>query len=219
MFYYWLTAVLCATLYLLHKVGNPALLFMANGDDSDMKIFGAPSGEPQKEPESGADEAARIFLKHKEQGNIERAKLLGAQYGEWLVHESEPMVEYGLCSDEREACYQRYLLCAYVISMSVRDKSPDAIVSNAIMTAFYDYLRDNSPRLYEDITDSAAFSLYILRARTQRFVDDAMGRVFSVLCAHDDEPEYVEIGKRIYLKCNAYCAKLFDKAGFVAINA
>lgn len=68
----------------------------------------------------------------------------------------------------------------------------------AAKNSFNNELESLAPTLYKGIGDSGAFSFYYLAYRRGNEVDRRIGQTFAMLCAHDGDPIYQELGEAIY---------------------
>ena len=102
-------------------------------DDSDMKI--APN-DPSELFDS-SEGAATAFMRETQNGNMEKAKQLGAQFAAELSAGDRGIVNFGVGAyDDGATLLQRSVLFAYVVNQVVEDLCPASIVAQSVfMTA------------------------------------------------------------------------------------
>lgn len=174
-------------------------------DDSDMKIV---PNDPSELFDS-SEGAATAFLRETQNGNMEKARKLGAELAAELSAGDRGIVNFGVGAyDDESTLLQRRVLFAYVVNQVVEDLAPASIVAQSAMSSFYDCLQKASPDVYEKITDAAVFSLYILSVRNAPDDPCAIGRVFAQLCGREADPVFVRYGCELSNYFAMYCTQL-----------
>ncbi len=74
--------------------------------------------------------------------------------------------------------------------------NPDYV--SAAKSAFFNHLKTNYPELYSGATDNGALSFYYLAFRRGSEVERRIGQTFAMLCSHDGDPVYQELGEALY---------------------
>ncbi len=173
-------------------------------DDSDMKIL---SGRPSQKFDTG-EGAATAFTREKANGNLEKARRLGAKFAEDLLRNGSSKALFGVGAfDDDTTITQRRVMFAYVVNQVIGDTAPNSMVGQSALSAFYEEARNQSQEIYEQINDSAAFSQYLLAARYQPEDPCAIGKVFSRLCGRENEALFVEYGCELADFFTRYCAR------------
>ena len=81
--------------------------------------------------------------------------------------------------------------------------------------SFYQTVQEIAPGDYATISDSAAFSLYILADRGRRNRNqDTPGEVFAELCGQRGREEYCYIGQSLYNQYHLDCLDLCRQTEF-----
>lgn len=173
--------------------------------DEDIKIAGFPT--PNVEPESD-------YLVHSRNGNILKAKALGAAIAERTV--SSAALSW---NDEGEDGFglqlQRGILLAFSAVVSVESALDSDTLKDVIKQAFYAELGRDDPQLYKETAESGAFSFYYLAVRRGIEVERRIGQTFAMLCSHDGDPVYQEIGEALYCWMCSESKKDIQKAEFL----
>ncbi|MEM1484087.1 hypothetical protein V6615_04300 [Oscillospiraceae bacterium PP1C4] len=177
-----------------------------NYDDSDMKIV------PDRPSEifDTSEGAANAFVREKSNGNMDKARVLGTQLAIELTAESKGGATlFGVGAfDNEHTVKQRKVMFAYVVKKVIEDMAPNSIVAQSALSAFYETIQQTSPEIYELATDTAAFSLYNLSARTSPEDPCAIGNVFALLCDREDDPVFVRYGCELASYFTMYCTQV-----------
>lgn len=172
--------------------------------DEDIKIAGEHFSVPR---EDIGELAAQDFLKQKDSGNIEKARGLGLRYAQAILYpEQGPLV------DEMEGRsplfhHHQYILYSYAVNHVIADFSPNSILAQTSLNLFYAQLEEKSPELYMHVSDTAAFSLYILCERSKTRSDDDIGRTFASLVGKEDDNTVIIYANRLYSKLYHFCVE------------
>lgn len=164
-------------------------------DDYDMKIV----GDPQKD---GADKDLFAdnaeYEKEKKNGNIAKAKALGELLaGEFVaVCKKDELTIDG--NDGEALMVQKVLLLSFTVMAGLEQFCPNMSVANTARTAFFDKLFTLDNEIFEKSSDTGAFSFYYLSFRRGTEVDRRVGQTFAMLCSHDGDPIYQELGEALY---------------------
>jgi hypothetical protein len=178
-------------------------------DDSDIKIAG-------KEPVKKSDDAladANELEKHRKNGNLEKARLLGAALSEKIV------------SQDGEACFgqdvaesegvriQRRLLLTFVIANTVSEHIKSNVLQDVILDVFYNKLKQSLPEFYDDISQTGSFSFYTLCARRGGNIEESIADTFAKLSGKEGDPVSKELGKALYLRFYDVISNTIDSFG------
>lgn len=110
---------------------------------------------------------------------------------------------------------QMKLLFAYVVHRIIEDYSPNHIVANAALGSFYEHLEEADPAVYEEINDSAAFSLYLYLHRSGKETAAEIGKIFAGLCKAGEDSDCNMIGECGYARFLGGCAQRMLSAGYL----
>lgn len=169
--------------------------------DEDIKIAGE-SFEPNAEkPSAQLGESLRE--------NLESAKLTGVKIAEKTVKTAA--VPWG---DEQNDSFdlqlQRGLLLAFAAVVSIESMSAAERLKDVIKQAFYDELVKLDSGLYKGTTDSGAFSFYYLAYRRGIDIERRIGQTFAMLCSHDGDPVYQELGEALFCSMMSKAKKIIS---------
>ncbi len=93
---------------------------------------------------------------------------------------------------------QRRLLISFTATVGFEEFAPDDTVTGIAQKSFLDTLKDKDDELYKTSTDTGAFSFYYLVFRRGFDLERRMGQTFAMLCSHDGDPIYQELGEALY---------------------
>lgn len=164
-------------------------------DDFDMKIVGeAPKEKAQNDLFSDNAE----YENEKKNGNISRAKELGAVLANEFVSVCKKDELTITENDSEGLIVQKILLLSFTVMAGLEQFCPNMSVANTARTAFYDKLFALDKEIFEKSSDTGAFSFYYLSFRRGTEVDRRVGQTFAMLCSHDGDPIYQELGEALY---------------------
>lgn len=166
-------------------------------DDFDMKIVGETlKDETTTNKELFSDNTE--YEKEKQNGNIAKAKELGAVLANEFVSVCKND-ELTINEDDSESLIvQKVLLLSFTVMAGLEQFCPNMSVANTARTAFYDKLFVLDKDLFNKSSDTGAFSFYYLSFRRGTEVDRRVGQTFAMLCSHDGDPIYQELGEALY---------------------
>ena len=153
--------------------------------DEDIKIYGEGMLSPG---EPGDEEAAVRYVAHRTNGNMEKTRQLGELLAQTLVGDASRLAE---------DCYkpQKLVLLSFLVSDELSAALSDGMLRQSAAAAFRRRVEELDPEIFAIITDSTAFTLYILHDR--RVGDDECGRVLAELCDQDNDQELIQAGNAL----------------------
>lgn len=176
-------------------------------DDSDMKIAGEDFEAPRP---SGDDDATALLLRReKENGNLSRARRLGA-----ILAEDVSAVEGGQPAGDAAILTQRRMLLAFTVEVGLQQALPNELLTETAQSVFYDTLRLTAPSFFEDLQESGAFSFYYLCVRDGRHVKESIGETFASLCGHAGDAALSRQGAELYTHCIQQLHELVERMEF-----
>ena len=158
-------------------------------DDSDMKIVGNKPSESVK----NSNNTSTDNLTPEE---IKAAKELGLIIAEKFLSESDAITPTD--SDDSQMLLQRKLLLSFTVSVSLDEYCRSDSISGIAEKSFLDKIKSISGELYLSCSDTGAFSFYFLAYRRQDDVERRIGQTFAMLCSHDGDPIFQELGETLY---------------------
>jgi hypothetical protein len=161
-------------------------------DDSDMKI----AGEVFREQKAADDteEMSRLLAREKANGNLSRARRLGA-----IMAEDVAAIEGEQVSEDSVLLTQRRILLAFAVEIGLEKVLPNPLLAQTAQNIFYETLRQTAPDFYEDLQSSGAFSFYYLCVRDKKNVERRVGETYASLCSRPNDKGLCKQGTDLYL--------------------
>ncbi len=159
--------------------------------DNDIKIAGdKPSRDIKKNAEnrpsrSGPDKSA-----------IKNAKEWGRLVALEFIEDVKSAV--GETADDSEMLVQRRMLLSFTATVGFEQLCSDDTLGGIAQKSFIDTLKEADSELYRTSGDTGAFSFYYLAFRRGNEIDRRIGQTFAMLCSHDGDPVYQELGEALY---------------------
>lgn len=175
-------------------------------DDSDMKIVGA---EEEAVPH---EQTEQQWEQEKENGNIDRAKLLGKNLAEAFARR-ESGAANGVAENPAILC-QRRILMAFTAESTLKSCLPADVTVDTAQAMFMNTLQEMAPSFYEDLQESGAFSFYYMCLRDGREVEKQIGKAFASLCGVAGSESYERMGQLLYVQCVEQIKQLAVGMGF-----
>ena len=178
-------------------------------DDKDIKIAGNKPSEQIKNANASGESVLT-------QADIAAAKNLGKN----IAVKFCDSVNTAFADDttDSEMLIQRQFLLSFTVSVTLDELCFDDSAAGIAEKCFLDYLKDNAPELYKTCSDTGAFSFYYLAYRRKIDVERRIGQTFAMLCAHDGDPIYQELGEVLYCWFTSVVKKEIEKSGLGKIG-
>ena len=159
-----------------------------------------------------ADDNIDLFFSQRRVGNTQKARQFGVEMVKDLLDcvwtAAPDMV------DAKEFELQLKILFAYTVHRIVEDYSPNTIVANACVSSFYECLENEDSQLFQKITQSPAFSLYLYHHRIGEENSENVGKTFAGLCSTSLDEQCRSIGETAYCRYMGSCANKLASVGF-----
>ncbi len=181
---------------------------MYGNDDSDMKIVGSFQTGTEVQDESEA--AARLYERERSNGNLERAHGVGRFFAAQLL--TPGGIAYGDEADFKQRNIS--VLYAFAADQAMNLYSPNALIAQSAENEFYDEIRRSSLTLYESISRSGAFSIYLLCRREKDGRRSGIGEAFAKILRRENDPETIKTGEECYKKFCDFCFEHLKKIDF-----
>ena len=178
--------------------------------DEDIKIASLGKDRPKKnDHEKVMDE----YTRESANGNIEKARALGAALAKEVVGrlDSFPVDEE---NDNVNLSVQRGVMMTFAAVVALEENIMSEVVHQTAENSFNAELEKLSPDIYKAVADSGAFSFYYLAYRRGTEGVRRMGQTFAMLCSHDGDPVYHELGEAIYCWFKSFAEKKLNEAEF-----
>ena len=160
-------------------------------NDEDIKIVGdKPSLDVKRNIKKSAEENGESGF------NYQKAK----QWGQAVACEFIKAAKENPLSDEvdYEMTVQRRLLLSFTATVGFEQVSAHDSFCGVAQKGFLDEVKLREPTLYETAQDTGAFSFYYLAFRRGGDTVRRIGQTFAMLCSHDGDPVYQELGEALY---------------------
>ena len=176
--------------------------------DNDIKIAGdKPSVDIKKNRESASYEP-----KEPKSQDIKSAKKLGKFIKD--ARDAE-LSEDSADSSDFEMVIQRRLLLSFTATVGFEKYCSDDALAGIAQKSFIDAVKATDDELYKSSSDTGAFSFYYLAYRRGSEIERRMGQTFAMLCAHDGDPVYQELGEALYCWFMSAVKKSADELGLI----
>lgn len=178
------------------------------GNEENIKIF-----HPRKKDVDGSDLAslAGIMDKHRANGNILKATILGERLADLTPEEFCPEEEPKLSNNELT---QLRALMIFSAQTALHKYLPHTILSTQAVNAMYAKTEQSSPGFFANISDGSSFSFYYLSLRKNTDVAEEIGKNYAMLCDRDDNQYLMNLGKEIYIAVEEKVISLIDNFEF-----
>lgn len=181
-------------------------------DDSDIKIV------PDRPSEifDTSEGAAVAFVREKNNGNMEKARILGTRFAEALFSDDRKGIAFGIGEmDDANTIAQRKVMFTHVVGQVIEDIAPNSIVAQSALSAFYDRIQQDSAEIYDQVTETAAVTMYMLASRTTADDPQAYGGVFARLCGQEGNPLFVQYGSELANYFKLFCTHMALKIEWI----
>jgi len=185
-------------------------------NDFDMKIVGDVSFSSLGK-EQNAQNDSNEYEKQKKSGNLIRAKTLGKKLAEDFIancHSEELVVSE---EESEQLNLQKILLLSFTVMAGLEQFCPNLTIANTARSVFFEELSRLDKVLFDKSSDTGAFSFYYLSFRRGNDIERRIGQTFAMLCLHDGDPIYQELGEAIYCWFFSNVEKQVKNAEFVEV--
>ena len=169
-------------------------------EDFDIKIAGEkPSGDIIKNKNNEYPSNSEEFQFDRTNGNIDKAKKLGAEIAEVFCSTCKKEIE---TVDDPESITslftQRIILLSFTATVAFEKFCPSLSTANTAQNVFFEHIQKIDENIYKNSSDSGAFSFYFLAYKSYNDVERRIGQTFAMICGHDGDPIYQELGEALY---------------------
>lgn len=160
-------------------------------DDLDVKIAG---DKPSLDVRRNKNTPVQNSSVSPEQ--IKGAKAIGKAVADSFIADAETEVDPEF--RDYDMILQRRLLLSFTATAGFEQYISDDTLVGIAQKSFLDTLNKHSAELYKTSSDTGAFSFYYLAFRRGSEVDRRIGQTFAMLCSHDGDPIFQELGEALY---------------------
>lgn len=130
------------------------------------------------------------------QESVETAKKIGQEVAEKFLQDINIVDDDNF--NNSELLLQRRVLLSFAATIGFDTFIKDDALSGIAQKSFLDTLKDVSYDFYRSSSDTGAFSFYYLAYRRGDDTERRIGQTFAMLCSHDGDPIYQELGEALY---------------------
>lgn len=182
-------------------------------DDKDIKIVGDRPSDTVK-IHRAAKQAEDEFSIESANGNLDRARALGKAVAEKFCEAGNDIMPDGDSADNTEMLIQRQQLLAFGVKIGFERFCPNDILAETAWSSFEKQLGKIAPSMQPSTTDTGAFSFYFLAYRRGGDIERRIGQTFAMLCSHDGDPIYQELGEALYCWFTSFIKTQCESANF-----
>lgn len=182
-------------------------------DDRDVKIF---SGELDDENSSDDSEYVRLINEKKGSRNIRRAMQLGASLV-MEIQRSMPELNSGVFAlpDEQDPMLlNRSMLMVFSMIIGLEQFIPGKALVGTALNVFYDTLKKENPKLYDDMSATGSFTFYYLAYRRDGDPKHRVAQAFAMLCGDENSYDLIQVGEAIYHRYRHLVREFVNEVGF-----
>ncbi len=99
---------------------------------------------------------------------------------------------------DAEMLVQRILLLSFTVTATFESALLSDSVAGIAQKSFLDTVKSKYSSIYGHTSDTGAFTFYYLAFRRGSDIDRRVGQTFAMLCGHDGDPIYQELGEVLY---------------------
>ncbi len=160
--------------------------------DQDIKIAGnRPSEDVRRNNRLNEIESVEI------PAETERAKRFGIMVADSFIRDANDAKSTDN-NGNFEMMIQRRLLLSFTATVGFERYCRDETLGGIAQKSFLDHLKNTDPELYRTSSDTGAFSFYYLAFRRDEDLERRIGQTFAMLCSHDGDPIFQELGEALY---------------------
>lgn len=171
--------------------------------DSDIKIVGNnPSEDIRRQKNAAVQNTVDNESKKK-------AKQIGKEVAAIFADEAN-------CSnigeiDNGELLSQRRLLLSFAATVGFESYIGDDTLVGFAQKSFLDTVKKTDLQLYKETSEMGAFSFYYLAYRRGTDTIRRIGQTFAMLCSHDGDPIFQEMGEALYCWFSSEVKEIIEK--------
>ncbi len=160
-------------------------------NDNDIKIAGnRPSVDVKRNKELYNDDLKL------DKSLTEKAKLFGKTVAEKFIKDAKESESTG--QNNIDMLIQRRLLLSFTATIGFEQFITDDTLSGIAQKSFLDTIKSLEPEIFKTSEDTGAFSFYYLAFRRGGEIERRIGQTFAMLCSHDGDPIFQELGEALY---------------------
>lgn len=159
--------------------------------DNDIKIAG---DKPSLDVKRNKEKSAETHGPKKQE--IEKAKLLGVKVATKFIEDAK---EFEASAEENfDMLLHRRMLLSFTATIGFEQFLSNDTLSGIAQKSFMDTVKSKEPEIFKTSEDTGAFSFYYLAFRRGTDTERRIGQTFAMLCSHDGDPIFQELGEALY---------------------
>ncbi len=183
-------------------------------DDRDVKIF----GDDKEECCCTSEDSEYVKLINEQKGsrNIRRAMRLGASLV-MQIDRAMPDLNTGafaLHDDQDPMLLNRSMLMVFSMIIGMEQYIPGKALVGTALNVFYDTLKKEDPKLYDDMSATGAFTFYYLAYRRNGDPKQRVAQAFAMLCGDENNDDLIQVGVAIYHRYRHIVRDFVEEIGF-----
>ncbi len=161
-------------------------------DDKDIKIAGNRPSDSIKR-----NSLCSVSSDILSEAQVNSANKLGAFVAQRF---SEASNAYSDATEDTDAdmAAQRMLLLAFTVTAVLETYVENETFAGIAQKSFLDTVKNEYNDIFQYTSDTGAFTFYYLAYRRKIDVERRIGQTFAMLCGHDGDPVYQELGEVLF---------------------
>ncbi len=160
-------------------------------DDLDVKIAGDKPSEDVRRNKNTPVQNSSVSSEQ-----VKAAKAIGKAVANSFIRDAETEVDEEF--RDFDMIVQRRLLLSFTATAGFEKYIGNDTLDGIAQKSFLDTVNKHSAELYKTSSDTGAFSFYYLAFRRGSEVERRIGQTFAMLCSHDGDPIFQELGEALY---------------------
>lgn len=161
-------------------------------DDNDIKIAGNRPSDSIKR-----NSLSSVTSEILSEATLSAAKKFGATVAEKFSVASNAYSDAVEDSDA-DMFVQRILLLSFTVAAVFESSLLNETVAGVAQKSFLDTVKKDYKDIYKYTSDTGAFTFYYLAYRRGSEIERRIGQTFAMLCGHDGDPIYQELGEVLF---------------------
>lgn len=190
--------------------------------ENDIKIYNGSNTDSDREKMA---EIFGLINIHKQNGNLEKARLLGQKLA--TLNPTKSGTETGLNLGEivpqkylkQDILYQMKVLLVFSAEKVMKEEIKPEFLSIMAINAMHDSISKKHPEFFKNLSDGAAFTFYRLALQKVGGIEENIGEAFAMLCdVHKNTEGFVEVGRIVWQMSTEICKKIISQADFTKVE-
>ena len=161
-------------------------------DDNDIKIAGNRPSDSIKRNNLSA-----VSHEVLPEATLSAAKALGATVADKFSVASNAYTD-AVDENDADMMTQRILLLSFTVTAVLESSLLNETIAGVAQKSFLDTVKNKYKDIYKYTSDTGAFTFYYLAYRRGSEIERRIGQTFAMLCGHDGDPIYQELGEVLF---------------------